>query len=147
MRRDWKTIARIVEVRRAQRAAADVHAVRARAARDATEGRRDQNAETLAEHQQRWSRTLAEPSLRLDAANAWAREVQSSQVDLGRTELELLEAEAEQDRRNLERAKAMARLECSEQLEETLRRRLTRRREEAALNEIADRNSLRKPTK
>lgn len=133
----------IVAVRNVQRLAAEMAVSEARAdlrSREAEQERRDQ---VLQESQKRWAATLSEPAFSLSLTSVWSSAVLHQQVELDTSREAVREGEAVCEAKSREWWSAQARLDVAEELTLAARRRLSRLREEAAMESLADRTSQR----
>lgn len=129
----------IIEVRRLQELAAEMAAAKAAEALWTAQTCRDESAGQLHSNQEDWARAVADPSLSLPVAALWANEVARSETALKAAEAEVGSAEQHKRVRSDEWSTALARSEAAGELAQAVFRSARRTREEATLNELADR--------
>lgn len=145
MRKANDEIQRILDVRRAQAAAAELKAARAAKASVAARDHHDKHDREHTEHQQSWLRALDGGAMPLHTLGAWANVIQAGETQLRRLSLEVEAADGERERLERHRALAQARSDCTDQLHRDLTRQTQRRKDEAAIAEMSDRILGRRP--
>jgi hypothetical protein len=141
--KDVRTLRKIAEVRSIQRQSAEAEVARAAAATRRVEAQRAARLARLESSEQGWAALLGAPTLNLSLAAAWSAEVLDGEAELGRADANLALARDEQSQRNGAWSQAIARADNADDMARNAARRASRRREEAALAELADRVSRR----
>jgi len=140
-RRQIIAISAILEVRRLQELAAEMAAGKAAEALRSAQDTRDGRAEQLGSDQEDWARAMADASLSLPIAALWANQVARSEGALKSAEAEVSSATHDSRMRADEWSVALACSKTAGELAQMAFRSARRAREEAALNELADRAS------
>jgi hypothetical protein len=135
---------RIVEVRDAQRFAAESAAARAAADLERLERRRADDQATRDAQVDQWKRAMTDASLGLGIARVWTGAVAASEGGLRRLDVEIDNAEVHLEQRRDAWRLARAHTDVAQDLALKATRGEQRRRESAALNELADRMTRRK---
>lgn len=126
-------------VRRAQRLAAEMAAGRAAQAHREAEARVRASAAQLERDHQGWAEALSATRPSLDLALLWSAEISRSETALRQANAAAARAAKEKAARAEALGAARAREEVTEDVTERLSRRMRRLREEALLNDMADR--------
>jgi hypothetical protein len=129
----------VLEVRRLQELAAEMAAAKAAAALRTAQDRREEGAQQLKADEEDWARAVADASLSLPVAALWANQVAQSQAALKEADLAADAAEQQKCMRSDEWSVALGRSNAAGKLARVVFRGARRVREEAVLNEIADR--------
>lgn len=140
---DVRAIRKVQEVRLVQRMAAELAVGRAGLALVEAEAERGRRAEQLDQDQAAWAQSMTARPFGLEVALAWSAEVLKSQAGLIEADAEAREAAAEKDRKAGDWRGALAREDAADDVARTLFGRVRRAREEALLNELADRAARR----
>lgn len=135
---------RIAEVREVQESAAKMRVGRLQAELSRLDEQRREAAAAIAAEEARWVEAVSGASFDLQAARAWRGSVQVKEIDLGLLDQRIGSAKAETRRESEEWRLALACADVARALEDDAARALARHREEAALNEAADRHSQRR---
>ena len=134
-----QTLRRILDVRAAGQAAAEMHLGRLSRDRLTLQRRETQVGERQGQEEAAWTAALVGGSFNLPLAGAWASAVQASRIELRQLSQRLDANEAEADIGRSELALALARVEVAQSLLDMDRRRGRARSEEVQLNALADR--------
>jgi hypothetical protein len=138
-RANVKTIKEVMQVRAIQRLAAEMQVVRATEALRQLDASRDESVNRLQDEQERWSEVVSGPSLGLHFAGAWSEAILRGEAELGRLDLQIVDAEAERTLRSGEWRAAQARADAAKVMADRVHRHERRLREEAELGEMTDR--------
>jgi hypothetical protein len=139
-----KAAQEISGIRLVQRMAAEMAVARANTAHQEAETARDKQSDRLRQDQIAWSQAVSGPSLDLHSSRFWSSEVLASQAGLREAETVVTEAGEEKVQRAGEWHAARAREDVAKDIAKSLVNGVRRRRDEAALNDLADRAAQRR---
>jgi hypothetical protein len=138
-REDVARMRDIVEVRTLQRRAAEMQALQAQADLRQADQTRVTHLDHIETQQQGWAQSLDARRLDLNLMRAWSAAIGTAHAELRGLDVARDEAEAVRAHAGLAWNAAIARADVAEELALAARQRARRRRDEAALAEMADR--------
>jgi hypothetical protein len=141
---DIKTLRKIAAVRDLQRARAETAAQRAAITLQSAQLARDEKEHQLAALDQGWRDAVAGTALGTGIAAAWSTALVRQSVSLRESEAERVAAHTDHDRCINEWRFSVLQCDVSHQLADRAVRNAARRRDEARLNEAAERHPGRK---
>jgi hypothetical protein len=138
-----RLLGEVLEVRRTQKVAAQMGLARAQEALAELLHRREAQQALAVELQDGWSRSIGGASVELQAARGWMEAITQAETRSLALDLEIRQARSDQEQARADLMAAIGRMDASESLVRSARRRWSHRREEAALAEIDDRSARR----
>ena len=134
----------ILEVRLAQRTAAQTRHRQAASTLQTLEARRAESARALDEEETAWSQAVASPALGWSVARAWSLAIAARAAALQRLSADVRAAEDERARAAASWRDAQAREDVASTLTQSAARDAARRADERAQGEAADRTAQRR---